>query len=62
MFENTCYDSSGRECDEGANDSETSGLQRGGGGGVRIMYIVPYKKDGALCSPTSALEKKWNEC
>jgi len=44
-------DPSGRECNECAN--ETSGLQ----GGVRIMAI-PYKKDKALCSPTSALEKE----
>ena len=39
------------ECSECAN--ETSGLQWG----VRITAI-PYKKDKALCSPTSALEKK----
>jgi hypothetical protein len=35
-------------------ENETSGLQ----GGVNIM-AMPYKKDNALCSPTSALEKKW---
>jgi hypothetical protein len=40
------------ECNEGAN--KPSGLVQGG---VKIMAI-PYKKDKALCSPTSALEKK----
>jgi len=40
----------GRECNEFANET---GLQ----GGVRIITIaIPYKKDKALCSPTSALE------
>jgi hypothetical protein len=34
-------------------ENETSGLQ----GGVNIM-AKPYKKDNALCSPTSALKKK----
>jgi hypothetical protein len=42
---------SGCGYDEDAN--EASGLQ----GGVKIM-AMPYKKDNALCSPTSALEKK----
>jgi len=39
----------------GAN--ETSGLQ----GGVKIMAMPrPYKKDNALCSPTSAFGKETN--
>jgi len=41
----------GRECNEFAN--ETPGLQ------IRVRIVtmaIPYKKDKALCSPTSALE------
>jgi len=57
MFENICInekDPSERECNESAN--ETSGLQEG----VKIMAI-PYRKNKAMCSPTSALEKKMGE-
>ena len=43
-------DQSRRECNEWAK--EMSGLQEG----VKIM-AMPHKKDEALCSPTSALEK-----
>jgi hypothetical protein len=39
--------------------NETSGLQ----GGVMVKTMaIPYKTDKALCSPTSALEKKTSEC
>ena len=44
-------DLSGREYNE--PERADVGLQRG----VKIM-AMPYEKDNALCSPTSALEKK----
>jgi len=56
MFENICINEKGLNVGVDAmNENETSGLPVQGM--IKIMAI-PYKKDKALCSPTSALEKK----
>jgi hypothetical protein len=53
MFENICMIENLGVGVDAMSANEKSGLQ----GGVKIM-AMPYTKDNALCSPTSALEKK----
>jgi hypothetical protein len=60
MFEKVCINEqspSERECNEVGERNDWAA-----GGSHDQDHGHTYKKDKALCSPTSALEKKTNEC